>query len=87
MNDTPGLSRDRVVGAEDRDYASLLDVNAPRSDALLAICSWGKRIELPEDGWTEVEPGVRKLDLFGDAPVPQLSHGVCPDCEKRTAVD
>ena len=76
-----------LLGAEDRDHVALLDANAPRSDVLLAICSWCKRIELPDEGWTEVEPGVRKLDLFSEAPVPQLRHSVCPDCEKRVATD
>ena len=76
-----------LLDAEDRDYVALLDASAPRSDLLLAICSWCKRIELPREGWIEVEPGVRKLDLFSEAPVPQLRHDVCPDCEKRVATD
>ena len=76
-----------LLGAEDRDYVSLLDARVDRSEELLFICSWCKRIELPDDGWTEVEPGVRKLDLFGATALPQLSHSICPECEARTAVD
>ena len=76
-----------LLGAEDRDYVSLLDASVHRSEELLFICSWCKRIELPDDGWTEVEPGVRKLDLFGATALPQLSHSICPECEARTAVD
>ena len=75
-----------LLDAQDRDYVSLLDATAPRSEALLSICSWCKRIELPDEGWTEVEPGVRKLELFNETSVPQLSHDVCPDCEARTVV-
>ena len=66
---------------------SLLEARVDRSEELLFICSWCKRIELPDDGWTEVEPGGRKLDLFGATALPQLSHSICPECEARTAVD
>lgn len=73
-----------LLAAEKRDYVGLLDVKAERSDAILYSCSWCRRIQLPDGEWREMEPGVRALDLFGEGPLPKLSHGICGDCEART---
>ncbi|MEM9175413.1 MAG: hypothetical protein AAGC67_09265 [Myxococcota bacterium] len=75
-----------LVDAEDRDYVALLDVNTHRSDERLRICSGCKRIDLPDEGWTEIERSLRTLDLFGAPPLPQLHQALCPPCETRTAV-
>ena len=75
-----------LVSADDRDYVALLDPSAPCSDEILMICSWCKRIELAEEGWTDIERSVRTLGLFNESPIPRLSHSLCPRCEARTAV-
>lgn len=71
----------RVVGEQDRPPVSLLDVRAPRTDEFLRMCSWCKRVLL--DDWVSAEDAVRRLDLFADGPVPQITHGICPQCAAR----
>lgn len=67
---------------EPREVVSLLDARARRSDANLAICGWCKRIRVGEEEWLEVEDAVVRMDLFGRPEVPNLSHCMCPDCER-----
>jgi hypothetical protein len=33
-------------------------------------------------GWVEVEEAVRELWLFERTQLPQITHGVCPDCQE-----
>jgi hypothetical protein len=72
----------RIVHQERREPVRLLEVAAQRSDVFLRICSWCKRVALSPDGWVEVEEAVRALNLFGDQRLPQLTHGMCPDCKR-----
>lgn len=65
---------------EERDAISLLDATQPRSDRLLTLCSWCKHAEPEKGEWCEVEEAVRRLDLFADARLPRLTHGICPTC-------
>ena len=48
---------------------------------LLCICSWCKSVHL-DDGWVALEVAIKRLKLFGRTGVPQLTHTVCPDCNK-----
>jgi hypothetical protein len=77
----------RTLRCEPREPVALLDAAAPRTDELLLMCSLCKRLEVAAAGapprWLEVEEAIRTLDLFGRLALPQLSHGVCPDCESR----
>jgi hypothetical protein len=51
-----------------------------RAQELLTLCSWCKKVRLPEGNWVEVETAALRLEFFlGDAP--QLSHGICPPCK------
>lgn len=70
--------RSRLLNAELRDSVTILEVDRPRSDALLTLCSWCNRGRL-DDRWAEIEDVVAELRLF-DAAVPQLTHGMCPTC-------
>jgi hypothetical protein len=71
--------RCRLIRAEKRLPIALLDPAADRSDELLQICGWCKRINL-DGGWVEAEEAVKRLDLFGAERLPGLTHGICPDC-------
>jgi len=73
--------RSRLVRAEERPAQSLLDRAADRSDELLLICGWCKRVE-SEGEWREVEDFVAESGLFETAALPRLSHGICPSCEE-----
>jgi len=30
--------------------------------------------------WLEIEDAISALDLFAESAMPQLSHGMCPEC-------
>jgi hypothetical protein len=53
---------------------------APRAQPLLTLCSWCKKVKLPEGPWVEVEAAAQRLEFFlGEAP--QLTHGICLPCK------
>jgi hypothetical protein len=35
---------------------------------------------VPAAGWDEVEVALAVLNYFNAVPVPQITHGICPDC-------
>ena len=59
---------------------ALLDAGVPRSDETLPICSQCKRIQGADEGWVEVEEGIKQLDLFGSGLLPRLTHVLCDAC-------
>lgn len=67
---------------EDRPPVDLLDPTIARSDAVMKICGWCKKVKLPEERWVEVEDAINSLRLFDSKP-PQLSHGICPACSEE----
>lgn len=72
----------RILRLEPRDPVPLLDAGAPRSADFLTICGWCKRVRAGA-AWLEVEDAVDRLNLFDRSPLPQLSHGICPECSQR----
>lgn len=60
---------------------SLIDAHAMRDTRLLRMCGWCKRVHLPNQLWVEVEEAIGPLEIFADATVPRLSHGICERCE------
>ncbi len=50
---------------------------------MLGICSFCKRVEVMAADWIEVDEAVSRLGLLAAARLPNLSHGVCPDCRSR----
>jgi hypothetical protein len=69
-----------VVRQRARASVALLDPRAPRSDALVRMCSWCKRVALGE-AWVDVETAVAASRLFHRSPVPGITHAMCEDCE------
>ena len=63
---------------EERAFQSLLDAGTSREGGFVVICSWCKKVRLPDDRWVEIEEAAAPLGLFG--PPPQISHGVCEPC-------
>lgn len=63
--------------------ATLLDRLSERSSEFVKVCSWCRRVYVGESGWKEPEDAVRELNLFDAPALPQLTHGVCPDCTGR----
>ena len=72
----------RMVREEPRDAVLLLDASVGRSEALLTICGWCKRVAVAGQ-WLEVEVVVRQLGLFQSPHLPKLTHGICNDCHER----
>ncbi len=69
----------RVVREEPRDEVTLLAADVPRSDEIVRMCSWCKRIAA-DDRWYEVEEAIALMRVFEKDAVPVLTHGICPHC-------
>ena len=72
--------RGEFLGGESRPRVRLLDPNEARSRTLLVSCSFCLRLRVPPDEWIEPEHVVARMDLLSGVAVPQLIHGVCPEC-------
>lgn len=71
--------RSTILKVEPREPVLLLVPGAPRSGEYLAICSWCRRARV-DSRWVELDEAVRTLDLFSSSSLPQLTHGICPEC-------
>jgi hypothetical protein len=78
--------RSRTVDLDPRESVRVLERHQRRDSAsLLTICSWCNRGRV-DDRWAEIEEVVAELRLF-DEEVPQLTHGMCADCEQLVTAD
>jgi hypothetical protein len=73
--------RVRTISEDNRPFQALLDPGAARSDALLRLCAWCKKVHL-EDVWVEVEEAAARLRLFERPLLPSLTHGICEPCRQ-----
>lgn len=71
--------RNYLLRVEPRHHIRLLDATAQRNVDLLHMCSWCSRVWCDES-WQPVEDAVKILGLFGPTELPQITHGICPDC-------
>lgn len=72
----------RILREEPRTFVPLLDpVSLRAPGAFVTVCSWCKKVAVPNTGWLEVERAVGVMELFGAPLQPQLTHGICPPCE------
>ena len=69
----------RTIEVEPREDVALLDRRQPRSPAAVRMCAWCTRI-LAGDTWITFDEGIARLGLLEAAAVPQLTHGICPEC-------
>jgi len=70
----------QILRQEWRQPMDILDASRDRSEEFLEICSWCKKINIPEQGWGEVEDAIQALDLFGHHSMPRMSHTICDSC-------
>jgi hypothetical protein len=76
-----GLEFRSVLEREEaRSQVTLFDANVPRNGNFISVCSWCRRTKVSD--WMEAEEAVRELQLFNRTRLPQISHGICPDCKK-----
>lgn len=68
-----------ILRVEPRAACWRLPDAAEATGVLLPACAWCGRVAV-EGGWDEIEVAIARLDLFGDAPLPALTHGMCPTC-------
>jgi hypothetical protein len=71
--------RNYLLREERRDRVRLLEPTTERNYELLHMCSWCNRVRCDET-WLSVEEAVNYLGLFGAPELPQITHGICPDC-------
>jgi hypothetical protein len=69
-----------ILREERRDPADLLDALQDMAREYLKICSWCKRLNIPGQGWGEIEAAIVALDLFGHHPMRQMTHTICDSC-------
>jgi hypothetical protein len=69
-----------IVKTQSRAAVTMLDKDTARSNDFIRICSMCKKIATPHDYWLEIEEGLAQLKLFEADEMPQLTHGLCPDC-------
>ena len=70
-----------TIKEELRSRAPLFEKEEPPTEPLLRMCSWCKKVAIPSGKWVEVEEAVRELHLFEHQPFPQVTHGICMNCE------
>lgn len=70
-----------VVRVEARREVPLPAAGAA-GEAMLRMCSWCQRV-LAGDQWIEPEQLVTRLRLFESGPLPDITHGMCPDCHRE----
>lgn len=73
----------RLLAEELRPRLAILDVGVERSDELIFLCGWCKRVRLDEETWNELEEAIARLGLFEQSVLPGISHVTCPTCAAR----
>lgn len=69
------------VREDSRSPVPLLDPDVKRGEQYLRICSWCIKACLPNQKWVELEDAISLLGLLCGGIMPNVTHGVCPDCQ------
>jgi hypothetical protein len=70
----------RQLRAERRPVPLPFDRPSMRGDVMMKMCSWCKNVQMESGHWARVEDAVRTFQIFSEADVPLITHGICPDC-------
>jgi hypothetical protein len=76
-----------ILREEWRDPIDLLDNSRDRSGEFVKVCSWCKKINIPGQGWGEIETAIEALDLFGHRPMPRMTHTICDSCRSALRLE
>jgi hypothetical protein len=76
-----------ILREEWREPIDLLDASRDRSGEFLKICSWCKRIDIPGQGWGEIETAIDALDLFDHHSMPRMTHTICDACHEAVKLE
>ena len=77
----------RTLRVEARKPVDLLRREAARSDQMMRICSFCKKVAIESEDWVDAERAIERMALFRAAVLPKLSHGVCPAGHAVTLAD
>ncbi len=69
-----------LLAVEPQVEHRVLQVDQPRSEAFLTMCSCCKRSLLEPLGWLDLDEISTRLRLFESPKVPQIRYEICPDC-------
>ena len=69
-----------ILHQEPRQSVDFLGTPVDRSGELVEICSWCKKVFIPELGWRELEEAIEPLNLFEPGSMPRMTHTICPTC-------
>ncbi len=69
-----------LIREEPRDHQGLLVPAEDADEVMVKMCSWCKRVALPEGRWLEVEEAMISLRIFETSTHPVVTHGLCQDC-------
>ena len=72
--------RAQILRQEWRQPQDILEASRDIYEEFLKICSWCKKINIPGQGWGEIEAAIEALDLFGHHSLPRLTHTICDSC-------
>ena len=76
-----------ILREEWRDPVDLLGNSRDRSGEFLKVCSWCKKINIPGQGWGEIEAAIAPLDLFGHHTTPRVTHTICDACHDAVKLE
>ncbi|MCJ7818386.1 MAG: hypothetical protein MUP25_01045 [Syntrophales bacterium] len=76
-----------MLREEWRDPIDLLDASRNRSGKFVTVCSWCKKINIPGQGWGEIEAAIVALDLFGHHSMPRMTHTICDSCRGALSLE
>ncbi|MGO8761991.1 MAG: hypothetical protein ACLP2P_13420 [Desulfobaccales bacterium] len=77
----------QILRQEGRQPQDLLDASRDRSAEFVQICSWCKKINIPGQGWGEIEAAIGPLDLFGHPSMPRMTHTICDSCSSAIRLE
>jgi hypothetical protein len=76
----------RILREEHRKSVPLFETSIVCSDELVNVCSWCKRVDVSGD-WLEVEVAITRMKLFHTTHLPQITHGICPECNAQIKLE
>jgi hypothetical protein len=71
-----------LIREDPRNPVPILDPEVKRGEQFVKICSWCLKAGLPTQEWVELDEAMTRLDLLGGGEVPQLTHGICSECQR-----
>lgn len=77
-----GIDSVLIDETEREPEISLLNRRADRTDEFIRICCICAKVKSMTGEWVDIEEEVNRRRLFVELTLPQLSHGICPDCYK-----